>query len=1031
MNPVASEINDILESNPVAEEIDAIIHSREEGKIVNNPVAFEIERIIEDCDYNPIADEINDILEHEGVSIKDGAPGRGSGRYPLGSGKNPYQHQDDFLGRVQNLRAKGYSWVEVAEEMHVLGKTGKPSSTNMITQYQVALHDKQLRQTMEWQRLRDEGKTYEEIAQLTGAAGESTVREALKHPERLEKAKLARKTADYLKAMVAEDPKSVIDVGENANTILNISPQKLNEALYLLEQEGYNVYTFQGSQVTNKKTKTTMKVLADPEFAYKDLYIDSETGIKRPPNLRVIDDSTRNVLKDAGETLMPAFVFPESFSSKRLNVVYGDEGGVDKDGLIELRPGVKDISLGDAHYAQVRILVDGTHYMKGMAVYSDDLPPGIDIQFNTNKKSGTPIMGPKKNTVLKPISDDPENPFNSLIKEKGGQSYYIGDDGKEHLSVINKRADQGDWADWEDTLPSQFLSKQPKPLIKQQLGIALKDKEEQYNDILSITNPVIREDRLLAFADSCDKAAETLKAAPFKNQRWGVIIPVPTMGDKEIFAPQYADGTTLALIRYPHGGTFEIPIVTVNNKNKQAQNYIGMDSIDAVGINAKVASRLSGADFDGDTVMMIPYTSKSRIASRDQLAGLKDFDPHWEYQARFNDKNEQISKHLDKSQTQKEMGIISNLITDMTIKGATEEQLARAVRHSMVVIDADKHNLDYMQSYYDNRIEELKQEYQPNPDNKKGYGGAGTLISRAKSKVNIPLRQGAPRIDEEGNLVYKTASDDKRFYHKRKVVNKKDEHGRLIRDENGNPIPETYIDEYGKEKVKYKESPKLDERTTQVTRMSIAKDANELSSGYYVEDLYAAYANSLKDLARSARKESLNVGTHVYKKEAAESYASVLEPLLASLNVAKQNAPYERAARNAAEREVQYWLDKDDSLYKEDESAEKKLRDRTLKKYRKIYGSKRTTVNITPEQWEAIQSGAVRKSTLKEILRYADEGVVNKYALPHKTQKALSSQKINRIKSLSASNYSLAQIAQIMGISESTVYKYLKEKEND
>ena len=41
--------------------------------------------------------------------------------------------------------------------------------------------------------------------------------------------------------------------------------------------------------------------------------------------------------------------------------------------------------------------------------------------------------------------------------------------------------------------------------------------------------------------------------------------------------------------------------------------------------------------------------------------------------------------------TQTEMGKISNLITDMTLKGATQDELARAVRHSMVVIDAEKH----------------------------------------------------------------------------------------------------------------------------------------------------------------------------------------------------------------------------------------------------------------------------------------------------------------------------------------------------
>ena len=50
------------------------------------------------------------------------------------------------------------------------------------------------------------------------------------------------------------------------------------------------------------------------------------------------------------------------------------------------------------------------------------------------------------------------------------------------------------------------------------------------------------------------------------------------------------------------------------------------------------------------------------------------------------------------------MGKISNLITDMTLLGASEDKLARAVRHSMVVIDDEKHHLDYKQSEKDNNI---------------------------------------------------------------------------------------------------------------------------------------------------------------------------------------------------------------------------------------------------------------------------------------------------------------------------------------
>ena len=742
MNLIASEINNILKQNPVAAEIDAIIAMHEDARLIDNPVAYEINSVIEhdeDDDVelyeNPVRDDICEYLVHYGVGIDDGAPGPGSGRYPKGSGDNPYQHQEDFVGKVTGLRAKGYTDAEIAAQLGIRGASGKPSSNKLRAEYSTALNDIKYHQILKWQKLRDEGKTFEEIAQLTGAKNESTVRETLKkYEQNVDKYKLARTTADYLKSMISENPKAVIDVGEEANALIGVSPQKLEQALYLLEQEGYHVYSnYQVQNQTNTSNYTTMKVLASPDIQYKDLYHAPDTGL--PVDVRMIKDSKR-VLVNNGEDIMLGFRYPESLDSKRLQVVYAEDGGKERDGLVELRKGVPDISLGDAHYSQVRILVDGTHYIKGMAVYADDLPEGIDVRFNTNKSKGTPVIG-KDSSVLKPISSDPTNPFNSLIKEHGGQSEYIGEDGKKHLSLINKRADQGDWTDWSDTLPSQFLSKQPKSLIKQQLSISVKDREEQLNDILSITNPVIREDRLISFADACDNAAVTLKAAPFPNQKWHVILPIPSLSEKEVFAPQYDDGTTLALVRYPHGGTFEIPIVTVNNKNKVGRNMIGLDSIDGMGLNAKVAERLSGADFDGDTVMAIPITSKSNIKSSNPLAGLKDFDPKERYPGVKDKNGNYITPLLSKKDTGKEMGIVSNLITDMTIKGASEEELARAVRHSMVVIDAAKHSLDYKRSEYENDIEGLKKIYQINSDNQKGYGGASTLTVDLARDINV------------------------------------------------------------------------------------------------------------------------------------------------------------------------------------------------------------------------------------------------------------------------------------------------------
>ena len=131
---------------------------------------------------------------------------------------------------------------------------------------------------------------------------------------------------------------------------------------------------------------------------------------------------------------------------------------------VQEETGVDDLSLGNSHYAQVRIMVDNSHYLKGMAVYSDDVPDGYDVIFNTNKPSGTPKM-----KVLKPIKDDPDNPFGAALTA-AGQSEYIGADGQKHLSPINKLREEGEWDTMAKNLSSQFLSKQPIKLIKQQLN---------------------------------------------------------------------------------------------------------------------------------------------------------------------------------------------------------------------------------------------------------------------------------------------------------------------------------------------------------------------------------------------------------------------------------------------------------------------------------------------------------------------------------------------------------------------------------
>lgn len=291
-------------------------------------------------------------------------------------------------------------------------------------------------------------------------------------------------------------------------------------------------------------------------------------------------------------------------------------------------------------------------------------------------------------------------------------------------------------------------------LIKKQLNLTKADKQAEFDEICALNNPTVKKNLLKSFADDCDAAAVHLKAAALPRQKYQVILPLTSIKDDQVYAPNYNDGEKVALIRYPHGGTFEIPILTVNNKHAEGKRVLGTTPADAIGISSKVAERLSGADFDGDTVMVIPTGKSIKITSTPPLKGLERFDPKTSYPER------QGMKYMKNTQT--EMGIISNLITDMTLKGANQDELARAVRHSMVVIDAEKHKLDYKKSEADNGIAALKKKYQGSiNENGRYHEGAATLISRAKSETSVLKRKGSPIIDPvTGEQSYKEVHEE-------------------------------------------------------------------------------------------------------------------------------------------------------------------------------------------------------------------------------------------------------------------------------
>ena len=871
-------------------------------------------------------------LMHYGVK-------RRSGRYPWGSGDDPYQHESSFLSSYRAYQNEGMTEKDIAQTMGM-------STTELRERLTVEKNAKEAYDKSYILKLKDKGYSNVAIAERMGVT-EGTVRNYIKKRDDYRASKLDT-AAEVLKKNV--DEKGYIDVGKGVNLDLNTTETNMKAAIKKLEGEGYKMYRIKVEQL-GTGNYTEMKVLCPPGTEYKTL-------MQNKDKITTISD----YISDDGTTVL-GLKPPQSIDSKRVKVRYAEEGGDKMDGVIQLRRNVDDLSLGKSNYAQVRIAVDGTHYLKGMAMYSDDMPKGVDVIFNTNKHVGTPMLGPKDNTVLKPLKKDPDNPFGATIKPQGQRGA---------INIVNE---EGDWNKWSKNLASQMLSKQSPALAKRQLDLAYAEKKEEYDTIMKLTNPAIKEVLLQKFSDSCDKAAVTLKAAALPRQASKVILPITDLKDNEIYAPTFRDGEEVVLIRYPHGGTFEIPRLKVNNNNESAKKVI-FNATDAVGINANVAARLSGADFDGDTVLVIP-TNNVKIKSTSPLEGLKDFDPKEAYP-----KYEGM-KVMSEANKQKQMGIVSNLITDMTLKGAPPDEVARAVRHSMVVIDAAKHELNYKQSYIDNGIEELKKTYQSG-------GGASTLISRAKREYRVPKRKVLYSIDPEtGKKIYRETGET-------------DRKGKLILEKS--------------------------------TEMAETDDAFKLSSGTRMESVYATYANQMKALANQARKESVARDPKTQKRvlsydvspSAKETYAAEVESLKAKLNEAIRNAPRERQAQLYANQVVAMKKAANPDI---DKDGEKKLKNQALAAARIRYGANKQDVQIqiTDKEWEAIQANAVSYTTLKSIIDNTDLDKFKERAMPREALYSMSDAKKGLALSMHNAGYTLSEIADRLGVSTSTISNVINE----
>lgn len=871
-----------------------------------------------------IVDEA-DSLAHYGTK-------RHSGRYPWGSGENPYQSDMSLLGRVAELREQGMNEKEIAS---ALGMT----TTQLRARKSLERDEKRAADISRAQQLKEKGMSNVAIGKEMGI-NESSVRSLL-NASAESRTKQTQATVDVLKESLKEN--AYLDVGKGTNINMGISETRLKTALQALQDEGYRIDTIKVEQATIPGQHTTIKVLSPPGTEWKDIMANKD-------QIGLVNQKFETQFSTSTLGLEPV----KSISSKRVDVAYES----DKDGVLELRPGVSGLDLGDSRYAQVRVAVDGNRYLKGMAVYSDDLPDGIDIRFNTNKTSDIPKTETFKKMKTNPDGTvDTDNPFGATIKP-GGQKGY--------LNIVNE---EGDWADWSKSLSSQMLSKQPVSLAKRQLDLDLANREAEYKEISSLTNPTIKKHLLESYSDDLDAAASHLKAAALPRQASHVILPVKSIKENEIYAPNYRNGEQVVLIRYPHGGTFEIPELTVNNNNREAKKAF-QQAADAVGINPKVAFRLSGADFDGDTVLVIPNNNKS-VKATPALKGLQGFDPITAYPGYAG------MKTMTPGGTQTEMGKISNLITDMTIRNANTTEIARAVRHSMVVIDAEKHGLNYKQSYLDNNIAQLKEKYQGGSNR-----GASTLISQAGAATYIPERKMYAPIDPKTG---------KRIY---------SETGASHIDKNGKVVP----------------------HQTRVPRMRTVDDAYSLSSGTAIEAVYAEYANRLKAMANQARKESVGVKDISYSPSAKKTYSKEVASLDAKLKEAQRNAPLERRAQIVANQIFQSKRADNPGM---DKDREKKVKNQAITEARSRVGAGKQHIQVTPSEWEAIQAGAISKTKLEQIFANSDQDHLKQMAMP-RTKPTMTPAKIAQAKAYINAGYTQQEVADILGVSASTIVAAIK-----
>lgn len=909
-------------------------------------------------------DELNtalnpdDVIQHYGRGHNSG--GR-SGRYPWGSGDERTRYHEE----VDKLKLKGFDTIDKQAKELGLKRSELQQhlsrENSVIKEYVVSRGNeiigtgKSIRQAAEELNMPD--------ATLRNYLSTGTPKTA---KAKLEKAEAVK---NMYKAAIDKQAK-YIDIGAGTEHQIGITDYQKKLAVEALKNEGYYVHPVRMPNITSPDKPITTMVLTkdpDPKSAQRNV-LDVQL-----PNYQYNGVKLTGIKK------------PMDVSWDDVKISYGTNGENDRDGTILVRRGVKDADLGDTHYAQVRISVGGTHYMKGMAMYGDaDDFKGTkaDYIFHTNKPS---TKTPQE--VLKKQKDNPLNPFESSIRRQRGV-----------FNIVNQ---EGDWNDYHPTIASQMLSKQRIPFIKERLNDTIKMHQESFDKIMSITNPIVKKKLLEDLGGdpndptkrgAIDTAQIHLRAIGEQGTRFKTLISNPWLKPNEIYAPDYKNGEHVVLVRYPHGGTFEIPDLVVNNKNTKSKKLLG-NAIDGIGIHPETARILSGADFDGDTALIMP-NNNGRIKSSDArtthaFKSLREFDPNTyeltskadlPYEGKVKNKYSGVEetkmiypgRHITPRYKQTEMGNVSNMITDMTIRGATNDELIRAVKYSMVVIDSEKHHLDYKQAKDDLGISALQKRYMTkiDPDTGRKSIGANTLISVSKHDLGLSKEKRKELLDA-GLSQYE--------------INKEmQKHGKLL---------PTLADQ-GK--------------------------LSKINSGTPVEALYQNYIERLQTMKETARKTVSEIKTPERSDVARKVFKNEVASLGSKIKSIQSQAPLERKAQIEANRAYREYVHSNPDISTD---RKKNIRSEMINKARDQNGlpAYEKKIHITPDEWNAIQSNAISKTAMSTLMKKADMEELKEYAMPKKKSNISSGKLASIMRKLENGSATLAEIAESEGMSVNAI----------